>query len=573
MRLITLHCDYIKFKPLKKALKSIDDIKDLAGKDIKEPLVVLTAVEHGDDATTLQQYVSAIQKTATDVKATNIVLYPYAHLSSQLADPTSAQKMLIDAEATLTKAGLKVTRAPFGYYKEFELKCKGHPLSELSKEFRNATQQAQAPKQTVKKPQQTSGKIILDRRNLPPHDHRILGEDLQIFFLSDDVGPGLPLWLPKGEVIRNTLIQFMRTTEESYGYQYVATPHITKGLLYEKTGHLPHYAETMFAPINVDGIDYYLKPMNCPHHHQIFEKLVKSYRDLPYRLAEAGTVYRNELSGVTYGLTRVRALTQNDAHIYCTKAQLQNEMKQVLTLTKEVLNATGMKEFWYRLSLPDFTKNPEKFTGDQKMWAQAAQDIEKVLKASKEKFVIGEGEAAFYGPKIDIQIKNAHGKEESLATIQVDIVVPQRIGLTYVNEKGEKEFPVIIHRAPLGSYERFISFLLEQTKGNLPLWLAPVQIKIISFTDKNNASVEKLQKQLKAQIPGLRVEIDLRNETVQAKIRDAEVMKIPYALVIGDKEEANDTLAVRPHGATKPEFGVKFKDFVKQLTDELESKK
>lgn len=572
MRLITLHCDYIKFKPLKKALKSIDDLKDLAGKDIKEPLVVLTAVEQGDDATTLQQYVEAIQKTATDVKAQAIVLYPYAHLSSQLADPTSAQKMLVDAEAILTTAGLKVSRAPFGYYKEFELKCKGHPLSELSKEFRNATQQATTPQQATKKPA-SSGKIILDRRNLPPHDHRILGEDLQIFFLSDDIGPGLPLWLPKGEVIRNTLIQFMRAKEEAYGYQYVSTPHITKGALYEKTGHIPYYADTMFAPLNVDGIDYYLKPMNCPHHHQIFTKLVKSYRDLPYRLAEAGTVYRNELSGVTYGLTRVRAMTQNDAHIYCTKDQLQDEMKRILALTKEVLNATGMKEFWYRLSLPDFKKNPEKYTGDPAVWAQAAQDIEQVLKASKEKFVPGEGEAAFYGPKIDIQIKNAHGKEESLATIQVDIVVAPRIGLTYTNEKGEKEHPIVIHRAPLGSYERYISFLLEQTKGNLPLWLAPVQVKILSFTDKNNTAAQKVVKDLKEAIPGIRVELDLRNETVQAKIRDAEVMKIPYAIVIGDKEEEKGTLAVRPHGASKPTFGVKFKDFVKDLATQLESKK
>lgn len=572
MRLITLHCDYITFKPLKKALKSIPDLTDTKEKKVKEPLVVLTAVEQGDDASILAQYVEAIKKTATDVKAQAIVLYPYAHLSSQLANPTTAQQMLSDAEQALTKAGLVVTRAPFGYYKEFELKVKGHPLSELSKEFRTQVQQANTTKSPVKK-QTSSGKIILDRRNLPPNDHRILGEDLQIFFLSDDVGPGLPLWLPKGELIRHTLIIFMREQEEAYGYQYVATPHITKGLLYEKTGHLPYYAETMFSPINVDGIDYYLKPMNCPHHHQIFSKLVKSYRDLPFRLAEAGTVYRNELSGVTYGLTRVRALTQNDAHIYCTYAQLQTEMKQVLALTKEVLTITGMKDFWYRLSLPDFKKNPDKYTGDQKVWAQAAKDIESVLKASKEKFVAGEGEAAFYGPKIDIQIKNAHGKEETLATIQVDIVVPQRLGLTYTNEKGEKELPVIIHRAPLGSYERYISFLLEQTKGALPLWLSPVQVRVLSFTDKNNKATEKIVKQLKEAIPSLRVEADLRNETIQAKVRDAEVLKIPYMIVIGDKEEEKGTLAVRTRGSAKPTFGVKPKDFIAEVKETLEKKK
>src|SRR3989338_5029072 len=349
MRLITLHCDYIKFKPVKKALKSAQDLtEDEKGlKEVKDPLVVLTAVEQGDNDKAVKDYIEAIKKTAGEVKAKNIVLYPYAHLSSQLANPDTAKEYMVEAEAVLKKEGFNVTRAPFGYYKEFELKCKGHPLSELSKEFgplhENKDKTAvmaeakDKAKRKIEENVKEKGKIVLDRRNLKPNDHRILGEELGIFHLSEDVGPGLPIWLPNGEVIRNELEQFMRKIENEYGYKYVSTPHITKGKMYEKTGHLPYYADTMFSPIEIEGINYYLKPMNCPHHHIIFSKIVKSYRDLPLRLAEAGTVYRNELSGVTYGLMRVRALTQNDAHIYVSPENLKDEFVKVIEMFDEVL--------------------------------------------------------------------------------------------------------------------------------------------------------------------------------------------------------------------------------------------
>ena len=452
MRIITLHCDYIRFKPVKKAIKNPEELSEEKKKEIivKDPLVVLTAIEKGDNDQIIKQLIESVKKTASEVKAKKIVLYPYAHLSNQLADPTTALEYLVEAANVLQKEGFEVTRAPFGYYKEFELKCKGHPLSELSKEFRveGAIQTAQP----VKKLSKEGGKIILDRRNLKPNDHRILGEDLGIFYLSDEIGPGLPLWLPNGETIRNQLIQYMREIEEKYGYKYVSTPHITKRHLYEKTGHIPYYAETMFSPMKIDETDYYLKPMNCPHHHIIFTKIVKSYRDLPLRLAEAGAVYRNELSGVTYGLTRVRSMTQNDAHLYVTEEQLKDEFVKVINMFDEALGALKIKDFWFRLSLPDFKNNPEKYTGDPKIWDNASESIKKAMKETKKKYTEGSGEAAFYGPKIDVQIKNSQGKEETLATSQVDIVVPQRMELNYINEKGEKKIPIVIHRAILGSY-------------------------------------------------------------------------------------------------------------------------
>ncbi|MEK6934074.1 MAG: threonine--tRNA ligase [Nanoarchaeota archaeon] len=571
MRIITLHCDYIRFKPVKKAIKNPEELSEEKKKEIivKDPLVVLTAIEKGDNDQIIKQLIESVKKTASEVKAKKIVLYPYAHLSNQLADPTTALEYLVEAANVLQKEGFEVTRAPFGYYKEFELKCKGHPLSELSKEFRveGAIQTAQP----VKKLSKEGGKIILDRRNLKPNDHRILGEDLGIFYLSDEIGPGLPLWLPNGETIRNQLIQYMREIEEKYGYKYVSTPHITKRHLYEKTGHIPYYAETMFSPMKIDETDYYLKPMNCPHHHIIFTKIVKSYRDLPLRLAEAGAVYRNELSGVTYGLTRVRSMTQNDAHLYVTEEQLKDEFVKVINMFDEALGALKIKDFWFRLSLPDFKNNPEKYTGDPKIWDNASESIKKAMKETKKKYTEGSGEAAFYGPKIDVQIKNSQGKEETLATSQVDIVVPQRMELNYINEKGEKKIPIVIHRAILGSYERFVSFLLEQTNGNLPLWLSPIQVRIINFTDRNFKTCEKVLSEIKKELPLLRIDSDFRNTTVSDKIRDASLMKIPHIVVIGDKEEKNNTLAVRTRDG-KVKYDIKTKDFVSEIKEKIEKR-
>ncbi|MEK6898097.1 MAG: threonine--tRNA ligase, partial [Nanoarchaeota archaeon] len=415
MKTLFLHVDYIKFKPLKKALKTIADLpeKEKIEQNVRDALVVLTAVEKSDNVVEeiVKKFVENIEDIANQVKAKNIVLYPYAHLSSELASPEKAIEVLDKTAKELSKK-FKVTRAPFGYYKEFELKVKGHPLSELSREINIGEIENKKPKQAKEQ------KIILDRKNLPPNDHRIIGEDMKLFAFSDDIGPGLPLWLPSGEIVKDELIRFMREIETKNEFQYVTTPHITKGVLYEKTGHLPYYAESMYSPLEIDGVKYYLKPMNCPHHHMIYKKLVNSYRDLPFKLAEAGTVYRNELSGVTYGLIRVRSMTQNDAHIYLKQEQLKEEFLKVLKMFEEVYKVMGIKNYWFRLSLPDFKKNPDKYTGNEKDWEYASNEIKKAMKDYGKKFVEGKGEAAFYGPKIDVQIKNTLGKEETIATIQ-----------------------------------------------------------------------------------------------------------------------------------------------------------
>ncbi len=389
-------------------------------------------------------------------------------------------------------------------------------------------------------------KEYLERQEIAEkYNHRVLGEKLKIFLISNYVGKGLPLLMPNGEKIKHILMNYMRKKEEKYGYTYVSTPHIASYKLYEKSGHLVYYQKDMFKVVDPEGEDFYLKPMNCPHHHMIYQELVKSYRDLPLRLAEAGSVYRYEKSGEVYGLMRVRGpITQNDSHIYTTEENLEEEFNKVLDLFFEVFNEIKViKDYWFRLSLPDFSgKNKEKYGGDLKLWKWASRLIKDICKKRKLELVEGIGEAAFYGPKLDIQINNIYGKEETLATIQVDILVPKRMGLIYIDRKGKEKNPIVIHRAILGSYERFIGFLLEATRGELPLWLAPIQVVILPVSEKNLAYAQNVLALIKEK--GFRGEIR-SEESLSKRILLAEEEKIPLMVVVGEKEEKNRTISLR----------------------------
>src|SRR3989344_5717557 len=311
-------------------------------------------------------------------------------------------------------------------------------------------------------------------------DHRKLGKDLDLFMISENVGKGLPLWLPNGMFVRKKLEDYMYQKEMAKGYKHVLTPVLAHENLYKTSGHLAHYKDDMYSPIDIEGEKYYLKQMNCPHHHMIFRRGMVSYKDLPLRLAEFGNVHRFERSGVLTGLIRARGFTQNDSHIYCTKGQLQSELLGVLKLFKEVYKDFQIKDFWYRLSLPDLS-HEEKYGDieDKRMWDESSKIAEDTLKAFKVKYVREEGEASFYGPKIDIQTRNVMGKEDTIATVQLDFYSPKKFALYFINEKGEKEHPVIIHRAIMGSFERFFALLVEKTAGIFPLWLAPVQMRIL----------------------------------------------------------------------------------------------
>ncbi|MDZ4256743.1 MAG: threonine--tRNA ligase, partial [archaeon] len=349
-------------------------------------------------------------------------------------------------------------------------------------------------------------------------DHRRIGKEMKIFAFHEDIGMGLPLWLPNGEQLFHTLQEFMREVEEEAGYQYVRTPHIIKGKMLERTGHIPYYTASMYTPIEIEGEHYYLRPMNCPHHHAIYSELVQSYKQLPLRLAEAGTIYRYELSGTMYGIIRTRGFTQNDAHLYVTPEQVEDEVINVLQMNIDIYEKMGLKNYWFQLSLPDFEGHPEKYAGDKKRWEMAAEALRRAGKRIKKNVVEVMDEAAFYGPKIDIQTKNVKGKEESIATVQVDIMVPKRLGLTYIDEQDKPQIPVVIHRAIIGSYERFIAFLLEQTMGKFPLWLAPVQVKILPLSEKFRTYGEKVFLEMKKR--GIRVELDSTDETLNYRIRN-----------------------------------------------------
>ncbi|MBL7765275.1 MAG: threonine--tRNA ligase [Chitinophagaceae bacterium] len=377
-------------------------------------------------------------------------------------------------------------------------------------------------------------------------DHRKLGKELSIFCFDDEVGQGLPLWMPNGTIIIEELERLAKETEEAAGYKRVVTPHIAKESLYLTSGHLPYYQESMYPPMELDGTKYYLKAMNCPHHHKIFDAEPRSYKDLPLRLAEYGTCYRYEQSGELMGLMRVRCLHMNDAHIYCTREQFGDEFRAVNDMYLKYFNIFGIDKYVMRLSLHDPAKLGQKYVNEPELWKETEAMVRDVLIESKIPFVEVQDEAAFYGPKIDVQIWSVIGREFTLATNQVDFAQGRRFNLSYNSTENKPEVPLIIHRAPLGTHERFIGFLLEHYAGKFPLWLAPLQVKLLPISDKFMDYCQDVLKQFRA--AGIRAEIDDRNEKIGKKIRDTELMKVPYMLVIGEKEMNDQSGALRIQG-------------------------
>ncbi|HRD56561.1 MAG TPA: threonine--tRNA ligase [Ferruginibacter sp.] len=401
-------------------------------------------------------------------------------------------------------------------------------------------------------------------------DHRKLGKELGIYTMDDNVGPGLILWMPNGTIIIEELEKLAKETEHAAGYKRVVTPHIAKESMYLTSGHLPYYADSMFPPMEMDGERYYLKAMNCPHHHKIFDADHKSYKDLPYRIAEYGTCYRYEQSGELFGLMRVRCLHMNDAHIYCSKEQFAQEFKAVNDLYLKYFKIFGIEKYVMRLSLHDPEKLGQKYVNEPALWQETEELVRNVLIETGVPFVEVKGEGAFYGPKIDVQIWSAIGREFTLATNQVDFAQSRSFKLSFTNQHNESEIPLIIHRAPLGTHERFIGFLLEHYAGRFPLWLAPLQVKILPISDKfmDYANTVK-QKLFDA---GVRVEIDDRNEKIGKKIRDTEIAKVPLMLVVGEKDVNENKVSVRRHG--KGDLGMQdISSFLEAILEEIKERK
>jgi len=380
-------------------------------------------------------------------------------------------------------------------------------------------------------------------------DHRRIGKDLELFTFSQDVGSGLPIWLPKGTVLRDELNLLGRTEERREGYQRVVTPIITKEQLYYRSGHLPYYKDDMYQPMDIDGEKFYLRPMNCPHHHQVYLARPRSYRELPLRIAEYGDVYRYEASGTLSGLMRTRGFCQNDAHIYCRPDQAKDEFVRVMRLHARYYDLLGIGEYYMRLSLPDLNKL-EKYVNEPEKWLQALEIIRAAMVETGFRYVEAEGEAAFYGPKIDFMIKSVIGTEYAISTNQLDFLAAERFDLAYVAEDGARHPVYVIHRAPLGSHERFTAFLIEHYAGAFPTWLSPVQIRVIPIADRHLPYAHKVAEfffgaEVATGTGGLRVDVDDSAERMQKKIRNGQMEKVPYLLVVGDREETDGMAAVR----------------------------
>jgi len=413
-------------------------------------------------------------------------------------------------------------------------------------------------------------KYLLMLEEQKKRDHRKIGKELDLYFHDEEVGPGLPLWTPNGAVIIDEIEALAKEKEDLGGYQRVRTPHLTKGDLYEKSGHLEHYVSSMYPAMDVDGTDYYMKPMNCPHHHKIYANTPKSYRDLPYRLAEYGTCYRYEKSGELFGLMRVRSMQMNDAHIYCTEDQFKEEFIGVCNLYMDYFKIFGIEKYEMRLSLHDPKGLGKKYINNPELWKKTEDDVRDALKDAGLKFTESVGDAAFYGPKIDVQVWSAIGKEFSLATNQVDFAVPERFDLTYKDVDGKSKTPLCIHRAPLGTHERFIGFLIEHFGGNFPLWLAPKQVTILPVSDKFNDYAYDICESLKSH--GIRVNVDNRSEKIGSKIRDAEIQKINIMVIVGEKETQDKTLTIRRRFIKEQET-LSLNDFTKQIINEINDRR
>jgi len=407
-------------------------------------------------------------------------------------------------------------------------------------------------------------KYLYLEKEAEKRDHRILGQKLELFMFDEEVGSGLPLWLPKGAILHNIIENYLYKELRKQGYSWVISPHIAKLLLWQTSGHWELYRENMYSPIKIDKESYLLKPMSCPFHVKIYNSKIRSYKDLPIRLAEFGTVYRYEKSGVLHGLTRVRGFTQDDAHIWCTPEQLSKELEKILKQGIQILKTFGFKDYNIYLST-----RPEKYAGSQKKWEKAENTLKYILKKLKLKYQIDPGGGVFYGPKIDIKIKDSLGREWQCTTIQLDFNLPERFNMVYIDKSGKKKQPILIHRALLGSIERFIGVLLEHYAGALPLWLGPEQIWVVPVGSSHREYAHEVNEQLTTN--KFRTVVKDENETVSKKIREGEIQKIPYLLVVGDKEIKNKTVRVR---SKNKDLGmIKLNKFLEKIKIETEKKR
>jgi threonyl-tRNA synthetase len=566
MKTLNLHCDYIRFKGLKKALKNIDELTSgqLMEGGSTDCLAVLVAVEKGDTVESASKLVENIKDIADQVKTKKVVLYPYAHLSKNLGKPELAIKIFNEAAKRLKD--FEVVKAPFGYYKSFELKVKGHPLAELSREIvveGNEEVEESLSEEEVKKLLRQISKAKLDTSKLKDNDHRIIGNKLDLWSFNN-VAPGMVFWHEKGLFIKNQLINYWRELHRREDYKEISTPQIMDSKIWKVSGHWDKYKENNFLT-DYEKRTFLAKPMNCPGGILVYKTKPKSYKDLPQRIGELGIVHRVELSGVLSGLFRVIQFTQDDAHIYCTEEQVEDEISKVMDLTEEIINTFGLKIDHIELST-----RPEKRIGTDKEWDLAEKTLEKILKKKKVKYKINKGDGAFYGAKIDYHLKDSLGRSWQCSTIQFDMSLPRRFDIAYIDEKGKEKRPIMLHRAIYGSLERFIGIITENYNGNFPLWLSPNQVMVVNMNEEHLEFTKEIYQKLLA--AGIRAEINDKNESLGKKAREAQVQRFNYLVTIGEAEKNEKVISVRSRDSRDLEK-MKIEDFIEKLKSEIETKK
>ncbi len=568
MQILQLDVDSISYELIKPEIKIYEKAEE-NNVLIEDALVLYVSVESGDTEQTAEDAVKDAAAFMAKLKRKKIVIYPYAHLSKTLEKPERALEILNKMRSTAKELGLEVYSSPFGWNKKWNLSIKGHPMAEQSKRYgAGAATKAQGTTHTThqkleEKPVDLSIVKKSDWSGLPESDHRTIGERLDLYSFQE-VSPGMVYWHPNGHTIFRELMKYIREKLEEYDYQEIATPAFANLALWHVSGHIDKYRENMYMFESAEGQVMGLKPMNCPSTIMIFKSRRWSYRDLPVRFADFDKLYRNEISGALTGLFRVREMTQDDAHIFATEDQIERELANILRLVKELYGKFDL-EFVAKLSTM-----PDKHLGDEKLWKKATSSLEEALKENKIKYEVKEKEGAFYGPKIDFDVKDSMGREWQCATVQLDYQLPQRFGLEYTGEDGKQHAPVIIHRVIYGTLERFLGVLTEHLHGKFPTWLSPVQVRVITISEHSNKYAEDVYKKLREK--HFRAELDISDKTLEYKIRDAKMMEINYTVVIGQKEQEAGTVSIRKRDGTQ-KMGVKLEDFAADLEKEIRERK
>ena len=557
-----MHVDFIEYRPVKKEVAGAEEASTELVRE-EELVVLFTAVEAGDDAETAKKAVSEAKAFLSKLGTNRVMVYPFAHLSQNLARPADARPVLDAMAAEAQAAGLETMRSPFGWTKALQVKVKGHPLAEMSRSYGGA---AAAPAQQQKPRRELSEHEMLARLKksdfgqLPETDHRTIGERLDLFSFHEP-SPGMPFWHNNGLIVKQLLSEFVRKEQKARGYIEVSTPALSNTVLWRVSGHWDHYKDGMFLTAMGDE-EFGLKPMNCPSTFLFYKTRRWSYRDLPLRVADFDPLFRNELSGVASGLFRVKTFVQDDAHIFVAEDQIASELGNVIELMARFYDVFGLKY------TPKVSTMPDSHLGSEDQWEKAVEALVGAVRRRGIEPVIKEKEGAFYGPKIDVDVKDSNGREWQCATIQLDFQMPQRFKLTYTGADGAEHTPAVIHRVIYGSLERFIGIILEHYRGALPAWLSPVQARVIPLTDGNVAYAKEVLAGLSS--AGFRADGDFQSGTMGGKIRDAQLQKIPYMLVVGKKEEEARTVAVRPRSGEQ-RYGVKLDEFVAELKSKVEA--